>query len=338
MDKDYYKILGVQESDSAETIKHVYRKLARVWHPDIAGNSMDAISRFKEINEAYEILSDVHKRANYDKARAFYKYAKNGSSSSSANTQSKSTKSKSSYTENPQSKGFNLNWNEFVSKYSHSYNSERKEQKVSKKGDNIYADIEITVFEAVSGVEKVINVLQTGICPKCGGRKFVNGSLCECCKGKGETSVHRRFTVKIPAGIKNGAKIRLANEGCAGINGGQNGDLLITVLVKESKDYKTDGLNIIKTVGITPFEAVLGADIEINLMGNKYKVKIPPCTQNGQKIRLSGCGIVQNEKIGDMIIIVEIRIPKTFSNEEINLYKKLSEISTTIIRDNANDR
>ena len=119
-----------------------------------------------------------------------------------------------------------------------------------------------------------------------------------------------------------------------GLNGGKNGDLYITINIKEPKNYKTEGLDILKTIHITPYEAVLGANISVITLNDKITVKLPPHTQNGQKIRLSGCGLVQNNKIGDMIITVEIQIPKKISNEELNLYKKLEEISSHNIREN----
>lgn len=333
MDKDYYKILGVIESDSAENIKTAYRKLARKWHPDIAGNSEDVMLKFKEINEAYEILSDKFKRAEYDKARMFYNYAKNGSESVKSKTEAKNNETKSSYASNPQNKGFSFNWEDFIPKKSKT----EKTNNLPKQGKDIFAEVEITVFEAVRGTEKTINVLQSGVCPKCGGRKFTNGSLCRFCNGKGETSQYKKFTVKIPAGIKNGSKIRIAGEGESGTNGGRNGDLYIKVNICENKEYKIEGLNVIKTLAISPSDAVLGCTAEVKNLDETYSVKIPPQTQNGQKIRLTGCGIVQNNKIGDMIIVVEIRIPKTLTKEEIDLYKRLAELSSSCVRENIND-
>jgi DnaJ-class molecular chaperone len=189
----------------------------------------------------------------------------------------------------------------------------------------------------MSGTTKTINMLQTIVCPKCEGRKFVNGAVCSHCKGKGETTTYKKFNVKIPARIKNLSKIRLAGEGEKGINGGNNGDLYITIHIKETKSYKTDGLNILKTIPITPYEAVLGANVRISTLQGNLNIKIAPNTRNGQKIRLAGCGIVQNDVIGDMIVTVEIQIPKNLSEAEIKLYKKLAEISTSNIRDELYD-
>lgn len=326
MTKDYYKILGVTEFESAENIKIAYRKLARKWHPDIAGNSLDVMSKFKEINEAYSILSNQVKKAEYDKARRFYNYAKDNKYNYE-NTEKKSTESKK------QNKNFKFNWEEFLGKKYRETLFQEQKIKAAKNGEIINTDLDITVFESISGTTKTINILQTEICPKCKGKKFVNTNLCDECKGKGEKNTYKRFTVKIPAGIKNGSKIRLAGEGGKGIHGGCNGDLFITIHIKEENNYKTEGLNIFKTIPITPFEAVLGGNIKVESINGSFNIKIAPNTQNGQKIRVSGAGIVQNNKIGDMIITVEIRIPKKLTEEEIGLYKKLAEISSSNIRD-----
>ena len=338
MDKDYYEILGVVESDTPENIKLAYRKLARKWHPDIAGNSSNILKKFKEINEAYEILSDKVKKEEYDRARRFYNYAKNGSDNApyKNNTTNPNPNTKAKTQDNTSAEEYFKNFTKNIDEWFYNKNKRAENNKTSSvhplRGEDIYTEIEITVMEAITGVEKVINMLQSSPCPKCSGRKFVNGGLCPSCNGKGEKTQHKKFTVKIPAGIKNGAKIRLSKEGSSGINGGENGDLYITIKVQEQYQ-KTEGLNIIKTIFIQPFEAVLGTMVEVKTMNGCYNVKIPQNTQNGQKIRLTGCGIVQNEKVGDMIIVVEIRIPKSLSGEEINLYKTLAKISSHNIRD-----
>jgi DnaJ-class molecular chaperone len=337
MTKDYYKILGITEYDSTENIKAAYRKLVRKWHPDVAGNSDENVVRFKEINEAYEILSNKIKKEEYDRAKRFYSYAKSESNSTASNKESDNKQTQQNKQDNTTTdnlkNGFKFRWENFVSKQ----NKQKEEVKAPKRGNDIHSDIEISVFEAMSGATKTINMLQTIVCPKCEGRKFVNGTVCSHCKGKGETTTYKKFNVKVPAGVKNLSKIRLAGEGEKGCNGGNNGDLYITIHIKETKSYKTDGLNILKTVPITPYEAVLGANIKISTLQGNLNVKIAPNTRNGQKIRLAGCGIVQNNKIGDMIVTVEIQIPKNLSEAEISLYKKLAEISTGNIRDELYD-
>lgn len=327
MSKDYYKILGIAEFESAENIKSAYRKLARKFHPDIAGNSKESLLKFKEINEAYEILSNKIKKEEYDKARRFYNY-------SSENYTRKETKEKTN-TSNPNKMDnkFSFNWEDFLHNLNQVKNNTKKEQKFPKKGSDIYSDIEISINDVINGASKTINMLQSSICPKCKGKKFANGCLCERCKGKGYVNEYKKFTVKIPAGIKDKSKIRLAGEGNKGLNGGTNGDLYLTIHIKNEKIHN-DTLNVEKKLPITPFEAVLGATIKIATSQGIVSVNIAPNTQNGQKIRLANCGLVQNNKIGDMILCVEIRIPNNLSKEEINLYKKLEELSTSDIRQN----
>ena len=340
MTKDYYKILGVSQNCSEQELKSAYRKLARKFHPDIAGNSGEVVSKFKEINEAYEVLSDKVKRAEYDTVNGFYNYSSTKQDENKQKTTStpddfKRTKNETKK-EEQKSSNFNFKWEEILSKYREFAKNTKEETKAqygnAKRGKDINTDIEITITEAISGTQKVINMLQTQVCPKCGGRRFINGSICSHCKGKGESSDYKRFSVKIPAGIKNNSKIRLAGEGEKGINGGANGDLYITVHIQAPVDYKTDGNNIIKTITIAPFEAVLGGNISVKTFDGNVTVKIAPNTQNGQKIRLSGCGINKNGKIGDMILVVEIQIPKNLSHEEIELYKKLQDISSQSVR------
>lgn len=320
MTKDYYKILDISEFSTTEEIKSAYRKLARRWHPDVAGNSPDIIEHFKEINEAYEILSDNIKKADYDRARRFYNY-------SSSNSQ-KETKSYNKTSTNPNNfketthkeEKRNSFWEDIFKTH------KAEEIKSPKRGEDIYSDVEISVFEAVSGATKVINMLQTQICPKCGGRKFVNGAKCSSCNGKGETSVYKRFKVKIPAGIKNLSRIRLAEEGEKGQNGGRNGDLYLTIHIRETQNYKTEGMNILKNIPIAPEVAVLGGEVTVSTLIGNVSLKISPNTKNGQKIRLAGCGIKQNDKVGDMIVTVEIQIPQDLTEEELELYRKLRQL------------
>ena len=343
MIKDYYKILGVSETSTQLEIKKAYRKLARMWHPDIAGNSTENLFKFKEINEAYEILSDKTKKDNYDSSRRFYNYSsapKSNNGNTKSNTSEhefkKAESPKKSFTDDTKS-GFKFNWEEFLSKYKeysqkkNNYESNKKHTE-AKKGKDIHTDVELTVTEAVLGTTKIINMIHTQTCSKCNGRKFVNGGLCSLCHGSGEQSDYKRFTIKIPAGIKNGAKIRLSEEGENGLNGGKNGDLYVTVHIKTPLDYSVDGLNVLKKVVLAPYEAVLGTNVSIKTPNGNVNVKITENTQNGQKIRLSGCGLMKNNKCGDMILTVEIQIPTKLSPKEIDLYKQLKELSTSTVK------
>ena len=355
MTKDYYKILGVSSECTEQEIKSAYRKLARKWHPDVAGNSDDVVNKFKEINEAYEVLSDKTKKAEYDTINRYYKYSSKKAEKSDKNENSEYTTSPNFKNTGKQTKeecnktsGFNFNWEDFISKYKdyvNKYNesnnnnqknannaSQKAKYGYSKKGKDINTEVEITIAESINGATKIINMISTSECEHCKGRKFINGAICTHCKGTGEHSEYRRFTVKIPAGIKDNSKIRLSGEGEKGLYGGKNGDLYITVHVKAPLDYKTEGNNIIKNITLEPYEAVLGGTISVKTFDGSINVKISPNTQNGQKIRLNGCGINVNGKVGDMILVVEIQIPQNLSENEIELYKKLRELSSRNVR------
>jgi len=146
--------------------------------------------------------------------------------------------------------------------------SKSKKEK-STNGKDINLNVTINITETITGTNRTINVLHSEQCPKCQGRKFINGEKCTMCKGTGEVSVHKKLNVKIPAGVKHGAKIRIQGEGNKGTNGGKNGDLYLNIEISDSKIFKYDGLNVLLELPITPYEAVLGANIEVpTLCGN----------------------------------------------------------------------
>ena len=209
-----------------------------------------------------------------------------------------------------------------------------------ENGRDINLNVIIKISEAISGTNRTVNVLHSEKCPKCEGRRFINGAKCPMCKGSGEISTHKKLNVKIPAGIKKGAKIRIANEGNKGYNGGKNGDLYLNIDIEDSKFFRYDGNNVLCEIPITPFEAVLGANIEVPTLCGNVSMKIPQNTSTGQKFRLSGQGVLDSKtnKKGDQIVTVKIEIPKEMSSEEINLYEQLKKLSKNDIRENlAND-
>ena len=171
------------------------------------------------------------------------------------------------------------------------------------------------------------------MCPRCRGRKFINGTKCAECDGTGEISEHKKITVKIPPNIKNGAKLRVANEGNPGLYGGKNGDLYLKISVIQDSLWKYEGADILCNVPITPFEAVLGAAVEIPAFDGNLKFKVPPGTHSGQKFRLAGQGLDKNGKKGDIIVTVTIEIPDSLSNDEIKLYEKLKKACSADIRE-----
>ncbi len=333
--KNYYSILGVTPDSTDAEIKSAYRKLARKFHPDLNPYGTE---QFKDITEAYEVLSDAKKRMQYDTLNGFFKSSKKKeekthTSPKQAQSEYKRQTSFQNYTDSKMSKKeFSKKINEIFEEFSSAKSNKKKLP--PERGEDIYEDISITVKEAVSGTERVINVMHTAECPNCKGRRFINGSLCHVCNGSGEKNEHKKITVKIPKNVKNGTKLRIKNEGSAGKNGGKNGDLYVKIKIEPSARISFDGNNIIYNIPVTPFEAVLGARIEIPSFDCGLSLKIPPQTHSGQKFRLAGQGLKQNGKSGDMIVVVHIEIPCSLSDDEIKLYEKLKKISSQNIREN----
>lgn len=360
--KDLYAILGVS-SDADETkIKAAYRKQARKWHPDVNDNSSESIAKFKEITEAYEVLTDSQRRSQYDILKGF-NTGKETSYTNKAQTQqaknayretNKSTNEpqkesavhkKNKTTDNSDDKSsFSSVFENILDGLFTSGNGTKKtsanQQKTKKQrpenGRDINLNVSIKMSEAIAGTHRTVNVLHSERCPKCEGRRFINGSKCPLCKGSGEVSTHKKLNVKIPAGIKKGAKIRVANEGNKGYNGGKNGDLYLYIDIEDNKFFKYEGNNVLCELPITPYEAVLGANIEVPTICGNVSMKIPPNTTSGQKFRLSGQGIedLKTRKKGDQIVTVRIEIPKDLSLEEMKLYEQLKNISKHNVREN----
>lgn len=363
-EKNLYEILEISPVASATAIKAAYRKLARKYHPDLNSGDEICSKKFKKISEAYEILSDLEKKKNYDLLRGFRENASR-SRYSEANkaykeafkeeqktdySQSHKKEAKPDAKKEAQGEKKEKHHNEDLSNVfndilegfkSKTVNSFKSKQARPERGTDVNTDITITMLEAIQGTTRVVNIIHTEKCPNCEGKKFINEFKCPLCKGHGEHSIHKKLTVKVPAHVKQGSKIRIANEGNKGYNGGKNGDLYLTVKIETNPNsgstssfFKYEGTNILCTIPITPAEAVLGATINIPTPGGKVSMKILPNTNSGQKFRLSGQGIAKDGKIGDMIVTVNIEIPKKLSEKEIALYKELQNITKTDIREN----
>ncbi len=343
VNKNYYEILEVAIGCDEVELKTAYRRLARKFHPDVCGDD----GRFKDISKAYDVLSDKQKRLQYDTVNGFFKSAKT-SSAKKESYQSEPQRAKSESSEEATaSKLFTDAINEMFNEYVKASGSKRKptskkEKPAPKNGTDVYADVSVTFKDSIEGTTRTVNVLHTHTCPKCQGRKFINKALCPECDGKGEANKHKKISVTIPAGIKNGGKLRIKGEGNEGSNGGKNGDLYLIVKIEGCSRIKYEGADIHYSVPITPFEAALGADIEIPFFGGNISLKIPPHTHSGQKFRLAGQGGVNVKdksnlgagKSGDMIVTVCIEIPSSLSDDETRLYEKLRKASTCDIREN----
>ena len=286
--KDYYKILELKTSKvTLEEIRTAYRLAVKKNHPDLNIGNKLAEEKIKDINEAYRVLSDSTKKRKYDKMW-------------NANVAKKNQE----YQESQRSTGsvfsdfFNMFFGQVKEKEGPIYN-----EKVPIKGENIETEINISIEEGFYGKEKKISL------------RTVEGNM-------------KTFTVNIPAGIRNGEKIRLIGQGKEGTNGGKNGDLLIKVKIENSNIFKLQGYDLYTDLLITPYEAALGTKVDVNSIDEYSQIYIPQGTQSGEKIKIPQKGYkIGNGARGDLIAEVKIALPKNLTDEEINLYKKLKEIS-----------
>lgn len=339
MKNNYYEILGVTPDSDAAEIKSAYRRLARKFHPDISAGNLD---KFKAINEAYETLSNERKRMQYNMLFGFYKSAPKFERESGAPKQETARpKTEPREDKTAQKESNNAQKNSQASKKTTSkseknffedmFSSNKTEKPLPQDGSDLSAEVSISIPEAVKGTSKVVNILHTEQCPKCRGRKFINGAYCTVCGGTGEKTRQRRLTVKIPANIKNETKLRIRGEGNVGQNGGKNGDLFLIIKIESNKNIRYEGQKVYYDVPIEPYEAVLGTSISLKTLEGNILIKIPPRTKSGQKFR------VQQEvggKIFEVFVTVHIAIPSYLSDDEVRLYEKLKKLSSGSIREN----
>jgi len=299
--KSYYEILQIDETASKGEIKKQFRKLVRMYHPDI-NSTIEAEEIFKSINKAAEVLLDDEKRKKYDGLRKNNSIFKN-----------KNYRYQNSYS------------------FSDIFKKEKVEAEIKKPidGEDIKVEIKIDYKEAILGTIRTVNITQATICPKCGGRKFANNYKCNYCNGLGEKILNRKITIKIPANVKNKAKLRLKGEGQTGKFGGKNGNLYAIINIENNTDFKIEDGVVYSQARISPQQAILGGNVSVLTLWGEAIIKIPPLTKANQSFKLIDVGILNEKtnKKGEQIVQIVIDIPENISKEEILLYEKIKEIS-----------
>jgi len=334
--KDYYKVLGVSKDADEKQIKAAFRKLARKYHPDV-NKDADATVKFKEINEAYEVLSDPQKKQRYDSLGSNWQEG-------------------SQFTPPPGYENIHMNFGEggfggfrtfndfgdmgglggfseffesIFGDFSQQSAGSRRQphshaQKPQQSEENldITQDLAIDLEDLMGEGTKAVKISYMDKCSECGGR----GSRCYKCGGSGVASVSKVLNVKIPKGIKEGAKIRLVGEGKASFSG-RKGNLYFVIKYKHHPDFTVDGTNISSDVEIPAPKAVLGTVAEVKTLHGIVKVTIPHGTQSGKSLRLKNLGLPKKEGgFGDHIAKIKITIPEKPTSEEKELYKKLADL------------
>ena len=305
--KDYYKILGVDRNASQEEIKKKYRQLAKQYHPDAHQGDKKAEEKFKEINEAYEVLGDEEKRKKYDALGQGFNFQDGFNFDPSQFGFGKNYRYEYRTTggNNNFSDFFNMFFGDGAFDFNDILNGLRRGSGFSGNlrvdGEDVNTDISITPEEGYKGLEKKITIK-------------MNGS-------------EKTISFKIPAGIKDGEKIKLTGQGKPGVNGGRNGDLYLNVKFKASNKFELKDMNLLSTIDLYPWDAVLGKEMYFETMEGKILVKIPPGIQTDSMVRISGQGYRDRKgQRGDLLLRVRIVNPAVLDSNERELYKRLKEI------------
>lgn len=360
--RDYYEILGVGKKASDDEIKKSYRKLAMQFHPDRNPGNAEAEKKFKEATEAYEVLKDAQKRAAYDNYG--HEGANMGGFGGGRGGQ-QGGQGFDGFDFNDIFSNFSDIFGEFGGQRG------GKKRSAAVRGSDVRYNIEITLAEAFAGVTKNISFTIPSVCGTCNGTGSATNEKpvecttckgagkvrmqqgffivertcgacsgtgqivknpCKTCKGEGRVNKEKKLAVKVPAGVDDGNKIRLAGEGEAGVKGGETGDLYVFVSIKKHAFFSRDNDDLYAEVPIKISTAALGGSIEIPIIdGTKAKLQIPEGSQTSQQFRLKGKGMAvlnSGGRRGDLYVKIFVETPSKLSKEEKDLFKKLDEIMT----------
>jgi len=354
MARDYYELLGVSRSASPEEIKRAYRRLARKYHPDV--NKEDGAEEvFKEINRAYEVLSEPDVRARYDR---FGEAGVGGADGASG------------FQDFSDMGGFADIFESFFGGFGGAGPSARRRGPM--RGDDLRLDLKLGFKDAVFGGEKEIKIshletcgtcsgsgakpgtrpvtcstcggsgqvrrttrtpfgsfAQVSACPTCSGTGEMVEERCETCGGSGHRQETKKLKITIPAGVDNGTRLRVSGEGDAGQRGGPPGDLYVYLFVEEDAHFRRDGINILSDLKITYLQAILGASIEVDTVDGKVNLEVPAGTQPNTVLTLENRGVPKlgnPVSRGDHLITVQVQIPTRLKQEERELIEKLAEM------------
>ena len=317
--KDYYKILGIDRKAEAKAVKSAYRKLARKYHPDVNPSNKDAEAKFKEINEAYEVLSDADKRKKYDQLGANWKQGAEfrpppGWEQFGGGGFGGSQRGRNGGAE------FEFSGTGFSDFFEQIFGGRRgrggggfqfDQDDAAERGRDLEADIMVSLEEALKGSVRSISLR----------------------RGSGRTAKTETHQVKIPAGVRDGQKLRVGGKGEAGASGGIAGDLYLTIRLSGHPDFRVEGENLFHDLDLAPWEAVLGTSVAVPTLEGKVNIKLPSGTQTGQRLRLRGRGLGKEGARGDLFVVTRVQVPDKISDEDRKLWEQLAKESKFAPRD-----
>ena len=362
--KDYYEALGVKPDASQDDIKRAFRKLAKKYHPDAHPGDKQAEKRFKELSQAHETLGDPKKRKQYDQMREAARFGFDPRGFSGARQGPGGKAGGVSFED--LFGGLGGLGDVFGSFFNKAPGSGPRQER-ARQGEDALFEVEVSFNEAVSGGERVVTVplnrncstcrgtgarpgTQPQVCLKCGGTGKVTlsqgafgvsrpcstcygrGTIitdpCSGCHGTGARTVQKKVRVNLPAGISDGAKLRMSGQGHSGVGGGPRGDLILTIRVKKHPTFRRDGANIHSEVPINLAQAVLGATIDVPTIDGNAKLRVPPGVSSGAKLRLRGQGAKgKSGQKGDHYVTLKVETPKDLDAEQMKAFDAFAKAS-----------
>lgn len=342
--KDYYKILGVPREASEEEIRKAFRKLARQYHPDVARNKAQAEEKFKEFNEAYEVLGDPGKRKKYDELGPHWKQGAEfrpppGWEAFGGRRAAR----RPGGAEESEFQFGGTGFSDFFEQLFGATAAERggwggrrmfSEEDLLQRGQDIEGDILVTLEEVARGSVRAVTLRRTVSCQRCSGTGRVGRQSCPVCQGAGQVEKSETYKVKIPSGVREGQRLRVPGQGEVGEGRGPAGDLYLRVRFAKHPDFRVENHELYHDLDLAPWEAVLGASVSVPTPDGSVSIKIPPGTQAGQKLRVRGHGLpVRNGGPGDLYVVARIQVPRNVSEPERTWWEKLARESRFTARD-----
>ncbi|MFH1382737.1 MAG: DnaJ C-terminal domain-containing protein [Chloroflexota bacterium] len=322
--KDYYSILGVKRDASEAEIKQAYRRLARKYHPDVNPGNTTAEAMFKEVNEAYEVLSNKEKRQKYDQYGDKWQYA---DQFAKARAQGPFQNfSQQGTAQNFRFEDSDSDIDSLLSDLLRGFGGGRRGARPKRSLDIEYP-VEITLEEAYAGTSRLLTLQMEEPCPRCRGTGRIHTALCSTCRGTGAVLRPEQLEVKIPPGVRDGSRVRVAGKGRLG-DGGTHGDLYLITAIKPHTVFERRGDDLYAEVAVPLTAALLGGEVSVPTPKGKLMLKIPPETQNGRVFRLAGQGMpsLGNTSHGDLLAKVNIVLPTHLSGEEKRLLEQLNRL------------
>jgi molecular chaperone DnaJ len=320
--KDYYNILGVKRSATEQEMKQAYRRLARKFHPDVNPGNKNAEARFKEINEAYEVLSDKEKREKYDRYGDQWQYADQFAKAGAQQTP---------FWEFRQGGGQGSQEGDLETLFGNLFETfgtgTSRRRGRPRRSLDVEQPVEVTLEEAYQGTSRILSMETGEPCSTCHGTGRIQNVPCSTCRGSGVVPRLQRIEVKVPAGVTDGSRVRVAGKGQPNYDG-TKGDLYLVISVKPHPLFERKGDDLYVEVDVPLTVAVLGGELEVPTPKGKLALRVPPETQNGRTFRLAGQGMphLDNSSRGDLLAKVKVLLPTNLSSEEKKLFERLSQL------------